>query len=136
MFGVEVDANAVEEFEDSRDDIEPFGLDDLMVGDFLEVEGSQTGVVVFANEIERDDVDETRLRGTANEIDAGERSLSILGVAVVTDGSTQYEGLADEVMTADAFFDALASGQTIVEAQWRDATTDPTVPVHELSLED
>jgi hypothetical protein len=54
----------------------------------------------------------------------------------VTDSNTQYEGLNDEVITADTFFDALSDGQTLVDAQWNGAVTDTSVAVRELSLED
>ena len=136
ILGVQVDLGTVRELEDSRDDIEPFQLEDILPGDFLEIRGNSTGVVLYANEIERDDEDDTRVRGPAENIDAGTRTLTILGVSIITNASTQYQGFADEALTADSFFALLAEGQTLVDAQWQGVVTDSTIPVEELSLED
>ena len=92
--------------------------------------------MLIANEVERDDDDDTRLRGPAENVDVDARTLAILGLPIVTSANTQYEGFDDEVMTADAFFAAIASGQTLVDAQWDGIVTDTSVAVRELSLED
>ena len=136
ILGVSVDLSQVQELEDNRDDLDPFSVSDIMPGDFLEIRGNSADVVIIANEVEREDDDDTRVRGPADNVDITERSLTILGVSIVTSSNTQYEGLDDEVLTADAFFNALAAGQTLVDAQWDGTVTDTTVAVRELSLED
>ncbi len=133
VFGVTVEVRPGAELEDDDGSI---SFADLSVGDFVEVEGIETGDRVFASEVERDEADDTSLRGAAQDVDADNRSLSILGIAIVTSANTQYEGFNDEPMTAEAFFAALFDGQTLVEAEWEGTVTDPTVAVHELSLED
>ncbi len=133
VFGVTVVVGSDAEIEDDEGLI---SFADLSAGDFVEVEGSATENRVFASEVERDEADDTSLRGAAQDVDAENRSLSILGIAIVTSASTQYEGFNDEPMTAEAFFAALSDGQTLVEAEWDGTVTDPTVAVRELSLED
>lgn len=136
ILGLVVDTSDVGRIEDKRDDVEPFEISDIRIGDFLEIRGNSIGSVLRAQELRRDDEDDARLRGPAANIDTTNRSLSILGVQLTTNSSTQYEGLNDEQLTAGAFFAALADGQTLVDAQWRGSVTDPTVAVRELSLED
>lgn len=136
ILGVTIDLSQVQDFDDSRDDVEQFGVGDIMNGDYLAVRGNSTGNLVIANEVERDDDDDTRLRGPAGDVDADARTLSILGVSITTSASTQYKGFNDEALTADAFFTAMAAGQTLVDAQWNGTVTDTSVAVRELSLED
>lgn len=136
ILGVTIDLSQVQEFDDSRDDVEPFGVADIMIGDYLEVRGNSSGDLVIANEVERDDDDDTRLRGPADDVDAEAGTLGILGVSITTSASTQYRGFSDEALTADAFFAALAGGQTLVDAQWNGTVTDTSVAVRELSMED
>lgn len=136
ILGVTVDLSQVQEFDDKRDDVERFGLSDILIGDFLEVRGNSAGDLVIANEVKRDDDDDSRIRGPASDVDADAGSLSILGVTIATSTATQYEGLNDEVLTAEAFFAAISNGQTLVDAQWNGIVTDTSVIVRELSLED
>ena len=135
ILGVTVDLSQVQELEDKRDDLEPFTTSDIMTGDFLEIRGNSAGAILIANEVERDDSDDTRVRGPADNVDVQGRTLTILGVSIVTSSNTQYRGVNDEVMTADVFFAALANGQTLVDAQWNGSVTDATVAVRELALE-
>ncbi len=136
ILGIVIEPRDSAEFEDARDDVQNFVLSDILPGDFLEVRGNAVTGRVLASEIERDDVDETSLRGPASDVDVDSRTLAILGVPIVTDANTQYEGFDDQVLSADAFFQAIDDGQTLVEADWQDTTTDPSVAVRELSLED
>jgi Domain of unknown function (DUF5666) len=136
VFGLQVRTSAATRFEDRLGNRSTFGINDLRRGDFVEIRGSSTGSIVRATEIRLDDQDDTRLRGPATRISASARTLSVLGVPVVTNTSTQYEGFADERLTADAFFAKVVENQTLVEAKWDGTVTDPSVPVHELSLED
>ncbi|MCR9276986.1 MAG: DUF5666 domain-containing protein [Pseudomonadaceae bacterium] len=141
VFGVTVDVSSGAPIENDTDDgrgdsDDRLALSDLLVGDFVEVEGRANGNTILAGEIEVDELDRTELRGRVENVDGVARSLTILGIDIVTDGRTQYEGFNDEILTAEEFFTRLASDQTVVEAQWDDAVTDPMVAVHELSLED
>ena len=136
VFGVDVRLSAGVRLDDKRDDVEPFSVNDLRRGDFVEVRGSSTENSLFATELRRDDQSDTRLRGPATSISPTQKSLKILGIQVITNASTQYEGFADEQLTADAFFRALADQQTLVEAKWQGTVSDATVAARELSLED
>ena len=136
ILGVDIDLASVVNFEDKRDDVEPFALADVLSGDFLEVRGSFFGTTVIANEVVREEDDDTRLRGPSDNVNAEERSLTILGVEILTSASTQFEGLNDEVLSAEEFFGRLANGQTLVDAQWESVVVDSSLPVRELSLED
>ena len=136
ILGLLVDLSQVREYEDDRDDVEPFGLFDIRNGDFLELRGNSTATTLIANEVEREDDDDTRLRGPVAEVDTSARSFSIMGVSINTSANTQYEGLNDERISADAFFAAIADGQALVEAQWEGNVTDPSIAVRELSIED
>lgn len=136
IFGVTVDPLANAEIRDKRDHVEPFTLADIAVGDFVDARGVEHDTTILGHEIERDAVDDTRLRGTATHIDGTAHTLTILNVAVVTDANTQYRSGDEESMSADAFFAALHDGQTQVDARWNGSVTDPTVPAKELSLEE
>jgi hypothetical protein len=152
VFGVVILANSVTEVKDDRDDVDPFGLGDLMINNFVEVEGNVTPNGVLASEIERDDDDETRIRGVVTAFNAEEQTLSILGVSLVVGSNTKYEedddssddgddgsnddGLGDDSITAEVFFAALDVGQTVVEAKWNATITDNSIAVDELELED
>ncbi len=136
MLGITVRVGDVLRAEDKRDDLEPFGINDIMAGDFVEVRGIASGGVINARELERDDNDDTRVRGPVADIDADNRQLSLLGVAIVTDSATQYEGFNDEILSAEAFFAELRENQTLVDAQWDGVVSDLSTPVKELSLED
>ena len=164
VFGVDVAVTADTRLEDDRDDTDDFAFDDIVAGDFVEVRGIASGTTLVATRLERDDADDTRLRGVATTVDATNRTVTILGVIVVTDANTDYEiGDVDDDSDADdddggvdadsrgdddvddddgedvdaaAFFNALTAGQSTVQAKWDDTVTDPTVAAHELELED
>lgn len=136
VFGVTVQVPASTEIENELNDDDSATLADLMVGDYVEVEGRADGNVIVASEIEVDELDRTELRGIAGNVDAAAGTLEILGITVTTDGRTDYEGFNDEPLTMSEFFERVVDGQTSVEAQWDDAVTDATVPARELELED
>ena len=136
ILGISVDVSGVEAFEDERDQRNPFSIHDILPGDFLEIRGAGVNGAIIANEVAREDDDETRLRGTATVVDAEAGTLNILGVAIVTSANTRYEGFDDEVLSRQAFFEAIADGQTLIDAQWSGSITDTTVAVRELSLEE
>ena len=136
VFGIDVALLPGAELEDDCCDDADLTVADLRPGDFVEIRGTSAGDVVFASELERDDLDETRIRGPATEVDAEARALHVLGVPIVTSANTRYEAIDDTVLDAAAFFALLADGQTLVQAQWDEPVTDATVAVAELSLED
>jgi len=115
LFGIPVSVDALTRFEDSSDaDIRDFDLDDVAVGDFLEVRGVEDpDNAVLAAELRRDDADdEVTVQGTVDEVTAGE-ALTLLGITVVVDGGTEYRDAADNPMGASDFFAAVSTGTSV-----------------------
>ena len=115
VFGIPVSVDALTRFEDSSDaDIRDFDLDDVAVGDFLEVRGVEDpDNAVLAAELRRDDADdEVTVQGTVDEVTAGE-ALTLLGITVVVDGGTEYRDAADNPMGASDFFAAVSTGTSV-----------------------
>ena len=134
------------DLEDDRGNSDSLAFEDLMQGDFVEIRGRFTADGVIASELERDEVGDTELRGVATAIDAQSATLDILGVPVVTSGSTKFEiddddngvddGFDDSASAAD-FFALLNDGQSVVEAKWDGVVVDTSaVAAEELELED
>ncbi|MHA7878612.1 MAG: DUF5666 domain-containing protein [Saccharospirillum sp.] len=100
--GVTVQVNASTLITDDDSDVR-IGFSDLVVGDFVEVEGrldtSGATPVLVAAKLERDDDDDDtfEMEGRIAETD-GSTSLQVLGVTLTIDGSTVTEG----TLVADA----------------------------------
>jgi hypothetical protein len=100
LLGIPFHIDASTQLGDDGDDL--LSLADLVAGDFLEVRGIEDGAGgVLATEVARDDDgDSVRLRGRVEAIDATlpQRSITILGVAVPTDGDTEFDlpGVSNE----------------------------------------
>lgn len=102
-------------FEDKRDDAAPFGVGDIQSGDFLEVRGYQAGNGDFlAAEVERDQLDDTVLRGPADvpETDGSTAAgtVAILGVSLATDGATDFQ---DGTLSGTDFFLQVRDGDLV-----------------------
>ncbi|MEZ5551988.1 MAG: DUF5666 domain-containing protein [Pseudomonadales bacterium] len=142
VMGVSVDLGDVVDFEDDRDDQSPFTIADLAANDFLEVRGVQSGDVIRAVRVERDDSDDdSELRGTVQAFDATARTVTLFGRVIITNSSTRYEDSDDDDerdsnLSADQFFQRLHADQTVIKAKWNGAVSDTNLPVEELSLED
>jgi hypothetical protein len=123
--GVEVGVTTRTSFEDDRDDDRLFGLARLSIGDWVEVRGIQgSGGELVATLVERDEADTaSELRGPAADIDLAARSLTILGAAIATTPSTQYRQVDDTPITAEAFFQALATDALVRAKGTWDGTT-------------
>ncbi len=124
------------ELEDERDGVEPFTLDDLANGDYVEVRGFLEGSVIKAVELERDEFrDEQRLRAPVSgepTVSGSVGTLSLLDVSVTaTDAVTTF---ADGDGTLSGFFSLVDIG-TFVEARW-DVFSSADEIVDELKIED
>jgi hypothetical protein len=133
VMGIQVDVSRAE-IEDDAGDIEPFTLEDLAVGDFVELEGSETDDLIVAEELERDEADDSEIRGTLDSFDATAGTVTILGRTISTDSQTVYE-VEDLRVSAEEFFNRLHSGQSEVDADWNGPQVDTLSPARELSLE-
>ena len=101
VMGITVDVSR-SELEDSEGDIEPFMLSNLDEGDFVEVEGTESNNVVMAEEVERDEADDSEISGLLDEFDATARTVTLFGQTISTDEMTQYE-IDDERVDAETF---------------------------------
>jgi mono/diheme cytochrome c family protein len=117
--GVTVVVSATTRKEDHFSDDHFFGLDDLRVGDWVEVGGYADAAVagrLIAMRLERDEAeDEVELRGPASDI--GATSLRVLGVRVELLPGTEYEDEDTSISAAE--FLARAAGQVVeVDGSW------------------
>lgn len=126
------------ELQDGDSDV-PISLNELMVGDYVEIRGYLDGASVLAVELEREaDPDpgefEARLRGLLTAFDELAGTVDIQGVTIsVSDGITGYENQQEQPVDRAAFYNLLELGME-VEAEWDDFSSFPQ-PADQLSLE-
>lgn len=134
--GVTINVTSETRFEDQTGVAgQSFGIGDIAAGDYLEVRGDPgAGATLTALIVERDDADtEGLLRGPVNGFDALAQELSVLGVGVSADGSTQYRDADDNALSAGAFFAAISNGS---EVQVKFTQGAGPIVADELELED
>lgn len=123
VLGLTVVVDASTRKEDKQGDDQFFALDDLRVGDWVEVAGfadPATSGRIVATRLERDDPeDEVELRGSVDSLEAPR--LRIVGVNVETTPGTGFE---DEDLRIDAatFFERAAGQVVEVDGSWDGAT--------------
>ncbi len=121
--GITIAVDASTRREDKEGDDPFFALDDLKVGDWIDVRGYPDPTAagrMIATRLERDEPeDEVELRGPADGLQAPR--LRILGVAIETTPATEFED-GDASIDAETFF-ARAAGQTVqVDGSWNGAS--------------
>lgn len=121
LLGITIRADASTEFDDELLNNPSFDIGAMVAGDFLEVRGVEDGAGgILATEIRRENApDDVRLRGSVSAFDAnpvGGRSVSILGVLVPTDSSTQFSNFPGSVNSEDEFYAFVRVGQ-LLDAQ-------------------
>ncbi len=106
VFGVTIRVNSLTRFEDhSGADVQRFSLANIAVGDYVEVDAYNDGGGLLATKLERDDNQgEVRLEGTAQNVIAP--NFTVGGVAVTTDGNTEFRDINGVTINAAAFFQA------------------------------
>lgn len=137
--GITYEVRASTELEDDRDDVEPFTLNDLVAGDYIEVRGFLEGSTVVAVELEREDnpsAELALLRGPLTAFDKNASTVEIQGMTV-NDliGTTQYEDENENSVDRDTFYDVLLPSAEQVRAEWEDFG-DLSTPADMLSLEE
>ena len=125
-------------FEDKSDaDLDPLRVGDLNVDDYVEARGQELPAgsgEIAALLVEREDPrPETELRGFVEVGGVSRPTLTVLGVTIETNASTEYRNLNDQLMDPDDFWAAVQEG-TLVDAKGAE-TGLTTLVAEELSLE-
>jgi len=127
--------NTLTRYEDqSAADLPRFGLADLRVGDYVEVRAYRDGATLVATLLERDDPEDdagtVELQGAATDV--APPAFKVGGLAVTTDGATEFQDKDDAPITAAEFF-AAAPGR---EVKVRGTRVGDVVVADEAELED
>jgi hypothetical protein len=133
VLGQTVRTTEITRFEDkSAADVEQFDLSDLRVGDWVELHAYRDAAGLVATLLEREDAQaDIELRGVASDVLPPD--FSVAGVAVTTDGQTEYRDTNGVSITADAFFAAAATGH---EVKVRGSLVGSTLLAERAELED
>jgi hypothetical protein len=109
VLGITIRVDGLTRIEDKRDDMQPFGLGNIVAGDFIAVRGSEDPNApgeVLAARLERDDgtVDETIIQGIVDSVVGS--SITILGVTIDTSGvpDADFRDEAEASIGAAGFF--------------------------------
>ena len=116
VLGIDVTTNDWTLFRDDSDaDIYEFWLDDLAIGDRVEIRAYLEDSTVVATRLERDNPSgEVTLKAPVESIDRP--SLTLLGVTASATEETVFQGADFQVIDADTFFETVALG-SLVKAQ-------------------
>jgi hypothetical protein len=116
VLGIAVTTNESTMF---RDDgsvvVREFGLDDLAVGDRIEVHAYLDGSTVVAAKLERDEADDSVILKAPVEAIA-RPGVTMLGVTVTSDPDTVFQNTAMEIVDADEFF-SIVMTDSLVRAE-------------------
>ncbi len=135
VFGsLTVRAATYTEFEDDRDNIQNFSISDIQPGDYLEIQGFPDGTdSIIALEIERDnDPGKCMLQGAVDS--ASNPNLTIMGVSVITDSSTEFE-INDSQSDAATFFATVQVGDIIKVKEKPSSPPSGTLNAKSVSME-
>jgi hypothetical protein len=132
MLGATLRTTTVTRFEDQSDaDVEPFGLADLRVGDYVAVKAYRDAGGLVATLLEREDAESTvELGGIATDV--AQPNLRVGGIAATTGPLTEYRDNDDVSISAATFF-AAAPGR---EVKVRGSLVNNVVLADEAELED
>jgi hypothetical protein len=116
VLGIVVTTNDSTMFRDDSDAVVlEFGLDDLAIGDRVEVRAYIDSNTVVATRLERDDPDDSvTLRALVEAV--AQPNLTLLGVTVTSDQDTVFQNVAQEIIDADEFF-TLVDIDSLVKAE-------------------
>lgn len=123
VLGIDVTTNDWTLFRDDSDaDVYEFGLDDLAIGDRVEIRAFLDGNTVVAARLERDNPSSSAiLKAPVESIDRP--SLTLLGVTVTADAETVYQSADFQVIDADAFFGTVTIGSLVKAEGTYDGTS-------------
>lgn len=116
VLGIVVTTNDFTLFRDHSDvEVLEFGLDDLAVGDRVEVRAYLDSNTVVATRLERDNPDDSVTLRALVEATA-QPSVTLLGVTVISDQDTVFQNVAQEIIDIDEFF-ALVDIDSLVKVE-------------------
>ena len=111
--GITIATNNGTQFKDDRDDAQPFGLAQLVVGDYVELRAFVDGQTLVAGRVERDDTRQrVRLQSLLDSTDEAANQIVIEGVSVDTSNAT-FEGANDNTITATQFYATAQAGDLV-----------------------
>jgi len=116
VLGITVTVDTLTRLEDkSSADVDPLTLNDINVGDYLEIRGSEFPAgsgTIHATILEREDPDtEAILQGFVDTI--SDPNLTILGVTIETSGATVFRDINDNVISAADFFNQVNTNSLV-----------------------
>jgi len=105
--------------DDTGADTSPFGLEDINIGDGIELVGYvDSSDNLIAALIERGDpYSDVVIRGTASSADAANDMVIVLGTTIFVTVDTKYEDVNNDPITKAEFFALIEPGVTIVKAE-------------------
>lgn len=111
ILGLSVQTTQSTQFLDKRDAMIPFGLQDLSLGDRIEISGffDLATDTLMAEVLRREQQDsQVKLTGPVDNVDADVGTFSLFGITVLTDKDTVYEDEKsdgnEEIISAEQFF--------------------------------
>ncbi len=112
VFTIEITQTSSTIFKDEGPlELERFSLDDISDGDFVEVIGQESASGLIATLIKRKSPEDSlKLKGVASAI--SDPQFTVLGVTVMTNAQTSFEGDNDQSIDAATFF-ANANGRRV-----------------------
>ena len=123
VLGIDATTNDWTLFRDDSDaDLYEFWLDDLAIGDRVEVRAYLDAGTVVATRLERDNPSSTViLKAPVESID--QPSLTLLGVTVTADAETVFQSADFQIIDANAFFGTVAIGSLVKAEGTYDGTS-------------
>lgn len=123
LLGIEVATNDATMFRDvSTAALREFWLDDIGIGDRLEIRAYLDGDTVVAARLERDDAEASvTLKAPVEAI--ARPSVTLLGVVVTADEDTVFQNAAKEPVSEDAFFELVDTGSLVKAVGIYDGTS-------------
>lgn len=113
VLGISIATSADTKFKDERDDAQPFGLEQLGVGDYVEVRAFIDGGVLKAGRVERDSSKQrVRLQSALDSSDMAANQLVIEGVTVDT-STAGFKDAEDNAITSTQFYAAAQAGDLV-----------------------
>lgn len=113
VLGITVATNESTMFrDDSSANVSDFGIDNLAVGDRVEIRAYLDGTVVTATKVERDDAATTVVLKAVVE-SFSQPSITLLGVTVMADTNTIFQDVSKTVIDESMFFGLLTTDSLV-----------------------